>query len=202
MIARHSEDLVMARDGPSGWLDTYPTHLPRTWTPDAGPSMLIRPVRHDDGELELTFVCALSRESAYQRMLSGGFKVTPEWIDAMTHIDYHAHMAFAATVGSNGAEQFVGVSRYVVDATDRSADIALVVADAWQGKGLGRRLLAMLLEHAAASRIAEVVGNVLSTNIAMLGLARSMGFSVRPEPGDATLRRIGRRLIRAEIQQH
>src|SRR5215216_5318032 len=131
---------------PSHWLQSYPGHLSRTWTLPSGQSLCVRAVRHDDGELEEAFVRGLSLESAYQRMLSGGTKVTPEWIESMTHIDYDRHMAFAVTTGTGGIEQFIGVGRYVVDATTPSADVALAIADAWQGRGLGGRLLATLLE--------------------------------------------------------
>ena len=198
--------LAHLADRPPHWLHSYPAHLSRTWTLASGESLLVRPVRHDDGELEETFVRALSRESQYQRMLSGGTKVTPEWIDSMTHIDYHRHMAFAVTTVSDGVEQFVGVGRYVVDAVKSSAEVALVLADAWQRQGLGRRLLETLLEHAASAEIREAVGTVLATNVAMLRLVRSMGFTVSPEPGDATVRRISRQLstVRATVnaQQH
>jgi acetyltransferase len=188
--------------GPSHWLDSYPKHLSQTWTLSPGQSLRVRPVRHDDGELEEAFVCALSRESRYQRMLSGGVKVTPEWIDSMTHIDYRRHMAFAVTTTNNGAEQFIGVGRYMVDASESSADVAVVLADAWQRQGLGRRLLETLIEHAASAGIREAVGVVLTTNVAMLRLARSLGFTVRPEPGDATVRRISRQLATVSAQQH
>ena len=192
--------------GSPDWLHSYPAHLSRTWKLASGESLFVRPVRHDDGELEQAFVRALSLESRYQRMLSGGTKVTPEWIDSMTHIDYHRHMAFAVTTMSDGVEQFVGVGRYVVDAVKSSAEVALVLADAWQGHGLGRRLLETLLEHAASAGIREAVGTVLATNVAMLRLLRSMGFTVSPEPGDATVRRISRQLrtVRATVnaQQH
>jgi acetyltransferase len=198
--------LARLPDRPPHWLHSYPAHLSRTWTLASGESLFVRPVRHDDGELEETFVRALSLESRYQRMLSGGTKVTPEWIDSMTHIDYHRHMAFAVTTVSDGIEQFVGVGRYVVDAVKSSAEVALVLADAWQGQGLGRRLLETLLEHAASAEIREAVGTVLATNVAMLRLVRSMGFTVKPEPGDATVRRISRQLrrVRATVsaQQH
>lgn len=177
------------------WVHSYPAHLSRTWTLPSGESLRVRPVRHDDGELEEAFVHALSLESRYQRMLSGGVKVTPEWLDSMTHIDYHSHMAFAVTMVGNGVEQFVGVGRYVVDAATFSADVALVLADAWQGRGLGRRLLAMLLEHAQNAGVREAVGVVLATNKSMLRLARSMGFAVTAEPEDATLVRIRRDLL-------
>jgi acetyltransferase len=198
--------LARLPDRPPHWLHSYPANLSRTWTLASGESLFVRPVRHDDGELEETFVRALSRESQYQRMLSGGTKVTPEWIDSMTHIDYHRHMAFAVTTVSDGVEQFVGVGRYVVDAVTSSAEVALVLADAWQGQGLGRRLLETLLDHAASAEIREAVGTVLATNVAMLRLVRSMGFTVSPEPGDATVRRISRQLstVRATVnaRQH
>jgi acetyltransferase len=190
------------RDSPSHWLHSYPAHLSRTWILASGESLRVRPIRHDDGELEEAFVCALSFESRYQRMLSGGTKVTPEWIDSMTHIDYRRHMAFAVTTAINGAEQFIGVGRYVADAAKSSAEVALVLADAWQGQGLGRRLLETLLEHAASAGIHEAVGVVLATNVAMLRLARSLGFAVTAEPEDATVMRIRRDLQTVNAQSH
>jgi acetyltransferase len=189
-------------DASSRWLSKYPAHLARTWRLDSGESFSLRPVRHDDGVLEEAFVRGLSREARYQRMLSGGFKVTAEWIESMTHIDYQRHMAFAVTSVIDGVEQFVGVGRYVVDATTSSAEVALVIADVWQGRGLGRRLLATLIEHAHSSGVRQAVGVVLATNEAMLRLARSMGFSVNAEPGDATVLRIRRDLSAVSAQPH
>ena len=194
--------LARLPDSPPHWLESYPAHLSRTWTLASGESLRVRPVRHDDSELEEAFVRALSLESRYQRMLSGGTKVTPEWIDSMTHIDYQRHMAFAVSTALDGVEQFVGVGRYVVDPPTNIADIALVLADAWQGQGLGRRLLATLLEHARTAGVREAVGVVLATNKAMLRLARSMGFSVTAEPGDATVMRIRRDLSNVNAQPH
>jgi len=193
--------LARLPDRSPDWLHSYPAHLSRTWTLASGESLFVGPVGHVGGVLEETFVRALSLESRYQRMLSGGTKVTPEWIDSMTHIDYYRHMAFAVTTVSDGVEQFVGVGRYVVDAVKSSAEVALVLADAWQGQGLGRRLLETLLGHAASAGIREALGTVLATNVAMLRLVRSMGFTVSPEPGDATVRRINLQLrtVRATL---
>src|SRR5438105_5688618 len=194
--------LASAPDIPSHWLQSYPAHLSRTWTLPSGQSLRVRPIRHDDGELEEAFVRGLSLESRYQRMLSGGTKVTPEWIDSMTHIDYQRHMAFAVSTALDGVEQFVGVGRYVVDPPTNVADIALVIADAWQGQGLGRRLLATLLEPARTAGVREAVGVVLATNTALLRLARSMGFCVTAAPGDATVVRIRRDLRTLNAQPH
>jgi acetyltransferase len=191
-----------ASDDLGPWLRGYPAHLSRTWTTASGESLIVRPVRHDDGKLEEAFVRGLSLESRQQRMLSAGVKVTPEWIDSMTQIDYRRHMAFAVTALRDGVEQFVAVARYVVDAEGRSAEVALVLADAWQGQGLGRRLLTRLLEHAQTSGVHDAVGVVLATNVAMLRLARTMGFAVTAEPGDATVVRIRLDLDSATVEHH
>src|SRR5947208_16180938 len=125
-------------DRPPLWLQSYPAHLSRTWTLPSGDSLSVRPIRHDDDELEEAFVRGLSLESRYQRMLSGGTKVTPEWIDSMTHIDYDRHMAFAVTTVIDGVEQFVGVARYVVDPAALRAEVASLVGEAWLAQGPGR----------------------------------------------------------------
>jgi len=117
----------------SEWLRSYPSHLAQTWTLASGESLWVRPVRHDDDALEEAFVRGLSAESGYRRMLSGGIKVTPEWINSMTHIDYRYHMAFAVTKFTCGIEQFIGVGRYVIEPATQSADVAVVVA----GPGAG-----------------------------------------------------------------
>ena len=190
--------LARLPDRPSLWLQSYPAHCPE-------PGRCRRVSRYGCAPSATTTTSSKRRsslESRYQRMLSGGTKVTPEWIDSMTHIDYDRHMAFAVTTVIDGVEQFVGVGRYVVDGATNSADVALVLADAWQGQGLGRRLLDTLLEHARTAGLREAAGVVLATNKAMLRLARSMGFAVSAEPGDATVVRIRRDLRTATTQPH
>ena len=179
--------------------DTYPKHLARTLTLASGEELLLRPIRHDDDAREEAFVRGLSRASGYQRMLSA-IKITPEWIEQMTHIDYRCHMAYAVTAVKADVQRFVGVGRYVVAPTRPTAELALVIADARQRQGLGRRLLEALLEHAKEAGVDEVEGIVLASNRAMLSLARSLGFSVSAEPGDTTVVRLRRNLRPAQQQ--
>jgi acetyltransferase len=172
----------------------YPAHLAGIWTLASGEALLLRPIRHDDGDREVAFLRALSRETLYQRLLSGGRKLTRQLVDSLTHIDYRSQMAYAVTTTTEGTERFVGVGRYVVDTPTASAELALVLADAWQRQGLGRRLLETLVEHARIAGVREAVGTVFATNRVMLRLARSVGFAVRAESGDATVKRIVRTL--------
>jgi len=183
------------------WHEAYPADVARTVTTDTGGTVLIRAIRHDDDALEEAFVRGLSRESGYHRLLSAR-KVTPEWVSSMTHVDYRDHMALVATTSTEGTERFIGVARYVVDRATEHAEIAIVVADAWQHQGLGRKLLEALLDHAKASGVREAEGIVLATNRPMLNLVRSLGFSVDRDPSDSTILRIRLTLSEANEPQH
>jgi acetyltransferase len=63
----------------------------------------------------------------------------------------------------------------------RSASVAIVVADAWQGKGIGARLFGMLVDAAAAHGIERLEGEMLADNTAMRRLAARFGFTIRPD---------------------
>lgn len=84
-------------------------------------------------------------------------------------------MAIAAAAMLDG-ETLIGVSRYVRDKDGDAAEFALVVADAWQGRGIGTRLLAKLIDVARRRRLQRLYGDVLGVNRPMLELVRKLGF--------------------------
>ena len=87
-------------------------------------------------------------------------------------------MALAATTMLGGGETLIGVARYVRDRKDESAEFALVVADSWQGRGIGSRLLAKLIEAGRRRGVKRLYGEILATNRPMLELARKLGFEL------------------------
>jgi acetyltransferase len=97
-------------------------------------------------------------------------------------------MALAATAMLDG-ETLIGVARYVLDKNDESAEFAIVVADAWQGRGIGRRLLGKLIEVARERGLRRLYGEILATNRPMLELVRKLGFKLGRHE-DATLTRV------------
>ena len=66
----------------------------------------------------------------------------------------------------------------------RTADFAIVVADGWQGRGLGKRLLGLLMDSARARGIEALEGEMLADNEPMRQLMRSMGFTIRSSHDD------------------
>ena len=156
-----------------------------------GTALTIRPIRATDKGLELAFLRGLSRESRYQRLLSGR-DLLPGELRRLTEIDPARERALIATIGDcDGREQQIGVARYVKDA-DGSAEIAIVIGDAWQRRGLGEKLLEALIDAATDAGIDTLTGVTFSTNLGMLRLAKKLGFALRYQPGDATLMRMTR----------
>jgi len=166
----------------------YPWHLIAQWALRDGTPVTIRPIRAADLLLERAFVVGLSPSTRYQRLLSAR-KLMPGELKRLTDIDYRREMALVAIATIDGVTQELGVARYVRDDEQEpgSADFAIVVADRWQGQGIGEKLMRSLLSAAAKDGIKVVVGITLSTNAGMIALARKLGFTTRLEHGNATV---------------
>lgn len=146
-----------------------------------GRTITIRPINPADREIEAAFVRELSAESRYYRFHSALRELTPELLNRFTQIDYPANMALIATVETAGRETQIGVARYAATTGLDRAEVAIVVADAWQGLGVGTRLLVELRELARAAGIRHLQMYVLPENRRMMSLARHLGY----EPVDA-----------------
>jgi len=112
-------------------------------------------------------------------------------------VDSTREIALIAVTEEGGVEQQIGVARCLVDDEEPSRwDFAIVLGDAWQGRGLGKALLGRLIECADASGVPCLSSIVLAENHRMLALALGLGFTVRHEPGGATVLRVERWLPR------
>jgi acetyltransferase len=149
-----------------------------TWIARDGTRVTIRPIRAQDLELERAFVNGLSRATAYQRLMSARTPSSEE-LRRFTDIDPAREMALIATASVEGRERQIGVARYVRDAeTEDEAECAIVLADDWQRRGLGTKLLASLIDAAQRQGVRRLVATTHSENEAMLALARRLGFSL------------------------
>jgi GNAT superfamily N-acetyltransferase len=130
----------------------------------------MRPIEPDDKALLAAGVGRLSPESAYGRFLTGKSRLTPAELRYLTEIDHRDHIAFLVL---DELGDLVAVGRIVRDA--RRADtgeIALVVADCWQRRGIGRVLANRLTQ---AMGVARVSGTMLATNRAAYAIMRGLG---------------------------
>jgi acetyltransferase len=168
----------------------YPSELVRTLTLRDGAHVVVRPIRPEDRQIEKEFVQRLSDESKYFRFMSALRELNNTMLDRFTQIDYDREMALIAVVCENGQETEIGVARYIVDSEGVDCEFALAVADAWQGRGVGSILILDLIEVARARGIRVMEGIVMAGNHKMLGLMHALGFSIRSEPGDASVKHL------------
>ena len=145
-----------------------------------GERVVIRPVLPQDAELTAAFFGGLSPRARQQRFLSAMRSLPPGLITRLTDVDYSEHVALVAEVFRGNGETVIAEARYARRGEGESAEFAISVAEPWQGLGLARLLLHKLKASAAAAGINTLVGETLATNAAMLGLARSAGFLLRP----------------------
>jgi acetyltransferase len=158
------------------------------------PKIRIRPIRPSDLELERRFVDGLSARSRYLRLLSGRALLRGE-LERWANIDPEREIALVALTGEDDDEQEIGFAQGIVeDAAAGRWDFAIVIADSWQHRGLGRALLGELVHAAREAGATILSGITLAENHVMVVLARKLGFSVRREVGDATLLRLELRL--------
>lgn len=134
-----------------------------------------REIRADDYSMLHAFVHGLSRETAYKRLLSPRTP-TDEELHRWSAIDPANEFAVIAVAGPKDREELVGVARYVIEAP-LEADFAIVLADAWQGLGLGHELLSRLIVAARRRGLRRLSGQTLATNTGMLTLAGRLGFA-------------------------
>jgi acetyltransferase len=167
----------------------YPTELMTTWRLADGSSVNLRPIRPEDAEMEQEFVKNLSANSRYFRFMNTVRELTPTMLMRFTQIDYDQEMAFVAVREEGGREVEIAVARYATNPDGQTCEFAVVVADSWQCKGLGRRILELLIEVARSRGLKAMVGHILSGNQPMLALCGKLGFRISDSPEDAGMKR-------------
>lgn len=165
----------------------YPLHLVSRVQLSDGTDLTIRPIRPEDAEIEQAFVHGLSPEAKFFRFMNSLQELSQDMLIRLTQLDYDRELALIATVEQDGREVELGVARYFTNPDGRTAEFALVIADGWQRRGLGTRLMACLIEAAREKDFRTLQGDVLANNVKMLGLMKRLGFQSRINGDDPTL---------------
>lgn len=144
-----------------------------------GRAAVVRSVRPDDAEAVQRFVRALSPAARRRRFFGAIAELSPAQLDRLTVVRDPRDASLVALSAHAGEPRIVAMAQYAADDSP-AAEFALVVADDWQGQGLGARLLGMLVARAAEAGLRAMTGSVLVENGPMLALAATLGFTVSP----------------------
>ncbi len=160
---------------------------PAGWAADVvsadGRTVRLRPVRPDDDESVLRFYERLSPESMYLRFFSPVPAATARRTERLTQVDQYEHVVIVAEHG----DELVAMARYDREVPGDRAEVAFVVDDAHQGRGLGT----LLLEHLAAigrtQGVRRFVAMTLPQNHRMLEVFRDAGYEVTSHAEQGTV---------------
>ncbi len=162
-----------------------------------GIEVLIRPIRPEDKGLLREGFANLTPESRFQRFFAPVERLTESDLTYLTEVDHSDHEALIAIDPEDG--DLVGVARYIKTKVRNSetnvkneAEVAIVVGDAWQGKGLGSLLLQRLVRRAAEEGVEYFLALVLESNASATelfeNLVPDMSRTVRSAPGQVEIR--------------
>ena len=152
----------------------YPYELERDVILRDGEKVHLRPIRPDDAPRLVAAYDRLSAHSAYQRFFSAMRRLPPDWARFLATVDYQTRLALIAERPGAGDVELLGVARYEPSGDD-APEVAFVILDAWQNRGLGTRLFQALLEAGAARGFRRFRAWVLADNMRMLDLIHRYG---------------------------
>ncbi|CAN5852168.1 bifunctional GNAT family N-acetyltransferase/acetate--CoA ligase family protein [soil metagenome] len=164
-----------------------PEASPRAWEADVvlrdGRPVRLRPVRPSDAERLVSFYGRVSEESKYLRFFAPYPRLSDRDVERFTTVDHDRRVALVAVLG----DDIIGVARYEAE-DDEQAEVAFLVEDAHQGRGLAQLLLEHLAQAARDRGLRRFVADVLPDNRAMIQVFREQGYRVSDQVSDGVLR--------------
>jgi acetyltransferase len=172
---------VFARPEPYAHLviTPYPKKYETMWTLRDGRTVILRPIRPEDEPMWLEMFQNFSEESIRYRFFQI-IKDTPhETRVRYCNIDYDREIAIVTELTEEGRKKILGVVRVSIEPDGKKGEIAFIVADPWQGLGLGTKMIDYALEICKDMKLEMVYAIMLSDNYRAIGLMKKMGFTVK-----------------------
>ncbi len=165
----------------------YPKKYETMWRLRDGRTVILRPIKPEDEPLWLEMFRNFSEESIRYRFFQI-LKDTPhETRIRYTNIDYDREIAIVPELTEDGHRKILGVTRVSIEPNGKAGEIAFIVADPWQGFGLGTKLVDYVLEICKDMKLETVYAIMLPDNYGAISLMKKMGFTIT-YPEDGTVR--------------
>lgn len=158
-----------------------------TWTLADASKLKMRHIAPADFAREQAFVRGLSAQSSYLRFHGTIKDLSRKDLEKFTNPDSRNAVALIVLYSGETGEEEIGVARYVIDPDGTNCEFAIVVADAWQKRGIGTRLMNALIKHLQASGVKRISGTVLKRNTAMRKFVKQLDFEETNIPDDPSI---------------
>jgi acetyltransferase len=159
----------------------YPVRYVMPWRLRDGTEIMLRPVRPEDEPLLFELFGSLSERTETERFFSPIKDWTHQMLTRFCNIDYDREIVIVAEVREGQKKTIRGVSSLIVGA-GQTSEFAVLIHDDYQGKGLGWKLIDVLIGIGQEREIEEIHGTVLTDNIRMLALLKKLNFRTSKRP--------------------
>jgi len=170
---------VYADQKPTPETTVYPEEFETTMVEKDGTKLLVRPIEPTDEEMLSDMFYDLSDQTIINRFFSMLKSMPHRRLQEFCVIDYEDEMSLVVLHGKRPKQKMVGVGSYHMNPSTKRAEIAFLVADDWQGRGIGTYLMKELVKIARAKRIRGLTAEVLRDNVAMIALMHKAGVTPR-----------------------
>jgi acetyltransferase len=159
-------------------ISPYPKKYETLWTLKDGRNVLLRPIKPEDEPLWLEMFSNFSDESIRYRFFQI-IKDTPhEVVVRYCNIDYDREIAIVPELVEDGYRKILGVARVSLEPDRKTGEIAFIVTDAYQGSGLGTKMVDHVLEICKDMGVETVYAIMLADNYRAINLTKKMGFTL------------------------
>ena len=159
----------------------YPDELEHYETLRDGTEIFFRPVKPTDEEALADMLYSLSTQSIRRRYFTHTKTFPHKDMQKLTNIDYEQNLAIVGIVPSPAGEDIVAIAQYFLDPKTGVAEVAFIVQDEWQDKGMGSFLLEYITTIARSRGIRSFYATVLPMNKAMLQIFYNSGYEIKTE---------------------
>jgi acyl-CoA hydrolase/RimJ/RimL family protein N-acetyltransferase len=160
---------------------TYPEEMERYETLRDGTEIFFRPVKPNDEPALSEMLYSLSEESVRTRYLTHTMTFPHKDVQQLTNIDYRKDLSIVGVVPGVSGEEIVAIAQYFLDPKTQAAEVAFIVQDEWQQKGMGTFLLDYITQIAKQRGVKRFYAKVLPTNKPMLAIFHNSGYKVNTE---------------------
>jgi acetyltransferase len=158
----------------------YPKEWERRVALADGTRAFVRPLRPEDESMARVLFDKVAPEDLRLRFFAQVKEFSHVFIARLTQLDYGRAMAFVALDEASGDQ--LGVVRLHADANYECAEYAILLRSDFKGRGLGWRLMQLMIEYARSEDLRRIEGQVLRENSVMLRMCRKLGFRVEADP--------------------
>jgi len=159
-------------------ISPYPKKYETLWRLRDGRSVLLRPIKPEDEPMWLEMFQNFSEESIRYRFFQI-IKDTPHEVRVRyCNIDYDRELGLVAEMTEDGRRKILGVVRLITEPDGKTGEIAFIIADPWQGLGLGSKMLDFMIEICKDKKLDTIYGVMLPDNYRAINLMKKMGFTI------------------------